>query len=321
MSENQEFLVTKEPLAPLPDTLETTPFGSEELKISGEIMQVIPEHIRTDLGTEEPVRPLLYIQGMNGDDKLPWSLKTLAEIEQRPIIAIKYDSLNGTSEVVPTALIDHEKNDVPEVDNLQADELIKVIEKLKAEGEAGMIGNVGDFDSVDVVAESRGAVRAVIALAKRPDLFRTVYLAHPAGQDNLDYIDRHFAAAHQFLHHAARKIMGKVPDDREPEDRPQTKHTFNFRHLIRNRVEQKSVAKANLSSVLEDVAESHPDKNIIIAGDESHDKAFTPKRLLANKGEHVTFVSTNWGRHSIGYNRNAVQDISNTLQAVEAGKL
>lgn len=285
---------------------EKTSFASD--KLHGEIVSypTTPERIRKDRGTGEPVRPLIYVQGMHGDEKLPWTLKTFAEVEQRQIIALKYDSLIGSSKIVPTAAVNPEENALPEIDNIQANELIAMIESL-------------GIGCVDLVAESRGAIRAVAALAKRPDLFRTVLLAHPAGQDNRGYLEAHFDAARQFFHHAARKALGKIPDDREPEDKIHEKHALSIRRFVDTRKEQKSVARSQLSHVLGEIAEKYPDKNIFIAGDEHNDKAFLPQRLQANKGSHVKFISTNWGRHSIGYNRNAIQDISKYLQEAEIG--
>src|ERR1700693_2444380 len=93
-------------------------FRDEINKTNGEILRMQPPTIRRDEGTGAPARPLLYLQGMNGDKKLPWQLRELAASEQREIIAVTFDKLVGSTNAIPTAAIDPEKNDVPEVDKI-----------------------------------------------------------------------------------------------------------------------------------------------------------------------------------------------------------
>lgn len=284
MSETQ--LLTESPATQLQK--ETIPLRS------GELLRYRPSSIRKDADTGEPAKPLLFVQGINGDARLPKVLEALAEEEQREIIAVTYPHiLEGSTKRVTVPGIDSTANAVPEIDAFQALDLIEALDK------AGVT-------SVDALGESRGAIRLVIALAQHPDRFRNVLLVHPAGQDNRNSFQTHISAAREGL-------QRKEKDEFDGKDKPWVK----FRYLWQKRKEQKSVARAKLHNALSVVAEKYPDKRIMIAGD-SNDKAFLPERLEANKGEKVQFMLTNWGGHGMGTNSNAIKEVSGTLRKMES---
>lgn len=288
----------------------------------GEILRYKAENTRIDPSTGEKVQPLLFVQGINGDGKLPWTLEKLAKEQQRDIIAVRYkDKLKGsasTLETLPPSDNPEEQlrdiaSDKPlyeqlpdsvvtEMDAWQADEIAKALDVL-------------DIQQVDAVAESRGAIRLMTAMLKNPDLFRHIYLAHPAGLDGRNYSQSHFDAVKQFVHHAIRKR--KV----EKHDTAGTSFSKE-RRWMRDprgwRKEQKSVAHAELRTALYSLATAHPDKQFIIAGDEN-DRAFLADRLAANAESHdnIHFVRTDWGGHGIGQNPQAIKEISSGLFATE----
>jgi pimeloyl-ACP methyl ester carboxylesterase len=295
MPESSEHSITTEGTSQLQS--ETLSFGH------GEIMKVTPAIIRIDQSTGEKVRPLLFVQGIKGDKKLPWTLEAFAAEDQREVVAVNYtDKLKGSGNPVEMPGLDATTNTITEMDVNQADELVSALDVL-------------GIDQVDAVGESRGAIRLVAAMKKHPELFRHVYLAHPAGQDDRTFVQAHFDAARQGLNHAGRKALRKV----EPH---QTDGLVMPRggRLLRDprgwRKEHKSVAHANLHNALSEIAESSPEKDIIIAGD-ANDKAFLPSRLQANKGEHVRFVETDWGGHGVGFNRKAVREIVESFHKAE----
>ncbi|MBA3724675.1 MAG: hypothetical protein H0W89_07385 [Candidatus Levybacteria bacterium] len=281
----------------------------------GEILRYKPESIRIDSSTGEKVMPLFYVQGINGDSKLPWTLEALAKEDQREIIAISYtDKLKGSTSKDTLETIASGGSNTPgeteansvitEMDSLQANEIIRVLHDLR-------------IDQVDIVAESRGAIRLIAAMTKNPDLFRNAYLAHPAGLDNRTYVKSHLDAARQVINHAARKALGKV--EKHANDGVASPRGRKWLRDPRGwRKEHKSVAHADVRGALAAYAKAYPDKQITIAGDKN-DKAFLSHRLEQNTGksENVTFILTDWGGHGIGYNPEAVKEISGSLKKLE----
>jgi pimeloyl-ACP methyl ester carboxylesterase len=277
-------------------TFETKNLGNKEF------LRCKPETIRIDPSTGEAVRPLLYVHGINGDDRLPNVMEALARAGQREVIAVRtLGNLPGSARIVTVNGINPYENAVPEVDALQAVDMIKA---LLSEG----------IEEVDAVGESRGANRLVVALAQNPDMIRNVYLAHPAGQDNTTSLEAHLSAANQGVTQAAKKLLGRAErPDIEKSRLMRSKHWF--RGLWQKRKEQKSVARAQLHNVLDNISQKYPDKKIIIAGDVS-DKAIRADRLEANKGSHVQFIRTNWGMHGIK-SQQAVHEITESFKQAE----
>src|SRR6185436_11953473 len=91
---------------------------------------------------------------------------------------------------------------VPEIDANEAQDLIKAL------AAAGVDG------PVDAAAISRGSIRLVIAMRQHPELFRDVFLAHPAGQDDRGSTEAHLDVARGTLAHAYRKMTGQVEHHR-----------------------------------------------------------------------------------------------------------
>lgn len=56
----------------------------------GQILQYNPPETRIDESTGEPVIPLVYFQGINGDHTLPNVMRAFGERDKRPVIAIRY---------------------------------------------------------------------------------------------------------------------------------------------------------------------------------------------------------------------------------------
>ncbi len=282
-----------------------TPFSEERIEFGrGEIVKIIPDHIRLDESTGEPAPPLVVVQGIGEDERLPWTLHAFAQADERVVIGVKYPGkLEGSAKLVEAPAVNTQ---VPEIDADQAGELI---EALRAGGIEG---------PVDAVGVSRGAIRLVVAMRQHPERFRDVFLAHPAGQDDRGYTGAHLDAVRLAVAHQYRKSTGRVENHR-PEDTVIPKGRGALNDPRGWRLEQKSVARARLHKELDDLAAEQPHLHVMMAGDKS-DAAFRPERLRAAKGPAVTFLETDWGGHGIGFNLRAIQEVSDRFKQMERGR-
>jgi pimeloyl-ACP methyl ester carboxylesterase len=266
----------------------------------GEVIRYVPEFVRKDEGTGEDALPLVFVRGMGAAEALPWYLKELAQTEQRAVIGIQYGGrLKGSARTVESEEIE---GSASEIDFKQAADLTEAMEKL-------------GISKADMVAESRGAIRAVLAMRQRPDLFRNVVLDHPAGQDDRNYRQAHVDAAREQVRRIKDHDQNELPVDVVAPEKQ-----LGFLTRFRNaRKEQKSVARARLH---EDLAKLSPDIHVVVTGDHN-DAAFIPERLrqtaqsAQEAGANVEFAETNWGGHGYRYSLEAVKETANRLREME----
>jgi|GEM_PF-3714299 len=149
----------------------------------GQILRYSPPETRTDESTGEPVIPLVYFQGINGDNSLPAVMQALGERDKRPVIAIRYTGkLKGSDKPLSTEPHDYGEGDVvPEIANEQADDMLAALDVMGVE-------------KGDAVATSKGGLPWLVAMKKRPERFRNAYGDDVAGQDGRNYKEAHIDA-------------------------------------------------------------------------------------------------------------------------------
>lgn len=272
-----------------------------------EVVSFTPAKVRLDLGTSEEASPLVYVQGINGDPKALLIAKTLAEKDERKVIVVIYSDLEGTAQPI-TAEHPHYREDatIPEVDAIQADDIIGALDTLDITG------------PVDLAGESRGGIRAVAAVEKHPDRFRNVYLKDPAAQDGRTFGEAHRDALRLVIHQKARKLMGRGALKLVGGDLPGTRQSP--RAL---RIEQKSVAAAQMDTVLAKI----PENVMVTIGSDVQDKAFrtpnvraTMQRTGADQLSHIRLVETDTGGHGIGLNKEAIDVAIQGLHEMELAR-
>ncbi len=280
----------------------------------GEIIRLRPEKARIDPSTGAPVIPLVFVQGMaSGDEKLPQNLAAFAA-DQREIVGLQYQGreivglqyqgkLRGKAD---PAQVDGQDASVSEIDVDQAGDLLSALDEL-------------GIDQVDMVAVSRGGVRAQVAMGLAPKRFRNVYLAHSAGLDGRTYREAHVDAARAAVLWAVDKARGKV--EKSGAGQPIPRGRGLLRDLHGARIEQKSVARAQTEGILAGALAASPDLRVIVAGDRS-DRAFRPERLEETiRGSGATFIETDWGGHGIGGNPKAVAEIIASMHQMEEARV
>ncbi|MDB5179012.1 MAG: alpha/beta hydrolase fold [Patescibacteria group bacterium] len=269
----------------------------------GEVLRYRPERIRIDPSTGEPAIPLVFVQGINGDQKLPWSLATFAEEDQREVIGLRYTGkLPGAAKLTEMEGV---SAPISDMDATQADDIVEVMARL-------------GIDQADAVGESRGAIRLVAAWARHPELFRHVVLAQPAGQDGRRYLGTHVDAARQAVNNAYRRMRGSDETDPASQELEKPRGGRLLRDPLGWRREQVSVARAQMNDDLSHIPMG-PDQSATILAD-VNDKAFRVDNLRNNIRDpgRVALIETNWGRHGFGFNRRAVRETSQLLQQREA---
>jgi pimeloyl-ACP methyl ester carboxylesterase len=198
---------------------------------------------------------------MGGSNRLPEDLQALARAEQRMVIGLQYHSLVGSTKLVDA---DNMNEPAPEIDVEQADDLVRLLE---AQG----------IEQVDAAGLSRGCIRLEIAMKQHPELFRDAYLLHPAGLDERTYRQSHIDAAREKIARITRRSNHNVEAISETSSTPKNRaRRQNWRD---QRLEQKSVARADLASTLGDL---DPNIHVTVAGDKS-DRAFQIDRLPTNE--------------------------------------
>lgn len=271
-------------------TFETYDFGR------GQILHYNPSEVRLDQSTDEPVIPLVYFQGINGDSNLPAVMQALGERDQRPVVGIRYTGkLQGSSKRVAAGHSDHDEHATfSEIDVEQADDMLAALDVL-------------GLNKVDALATSRGGIRWVLAMKKRPELFRNAYGDDVAGQDGRSYSESHIDAIRLAVRQKFQRFSGESILRREMQDPPQGE--WAKRSLRDSRKEQKSVARAQLHSTLAWLGE-HTNINIRI-GSDRQDKAFRTENVRAmmeqsGADRHIRLIETDKGGHGIGTNSLAI---------------
>jgi hypothetical protein len=242
----------------------------------GEILQFQPEVTRTDLSTGEAVIPLLFIQGMGGDNRLPQDLQSLAKVEQRMVIGLQYGRLTGSAELVEA---ENMSEPAPKIDVEQATDIVQMLATKRIE-------------KVDAVAASRGCNRLVITMKQHPECFRDAYLLHPAGLDERTSRQTYIAAAREQIARVTHGANEYMETTTEPSTLPKKRGLLRDRRA--KRLERKSVARADFATTLGEIS---PNIHITVAGD-INDRAFQIDRLRqTSERAGVNFEETDLGGH------------------------
>jgi hypothetical protein len=242
----------------------------------GEAFLFQPEVTRTDPSTGEAVIPLLFVQGMGGDSRLPKDLQSLAQVEQRMVIGLQYGQLTGSAELVEAENLDEP---APKIDVEQAGDLVQMLA-------------ITGIEKVDAAALSRGCNRLMIAMKQHPEFFQRAFLLHPPGLDERTSRQTHIAAAREQIARVTQGANEYMETTNEPSTLPKK------RGLLRNwrskRLEQKSVARADFATTLGEIS---PDIDVTVAGD-INDRVFQVDRLRhTSERARVNFEETDMGGH------------------------
>lgn len=262
----------------------------------GEIVRVTPEITRTDDGTGEPIIPLVFVRGMGANEALPWYVKEVARMDQRPVIAVMY---HGRLEGHGGAVKATELEGVAEIDVRQSQDLLDALDRL-------------GIPQVDLIAESRGGIRGLLAMLKEPQRFRHAVLKD-IPLDERTYLQRHTDALREKVGRARRGQTIKLPAGLSPDDKDRS-----LDKGINARKEQNSVARARLGRLL---AKLSPNIQATVTYDE-FDEAFAADRAekvassLADK-HNLHFARTKRGGHGFMYDPDAVAEAVGYLRSME----
>jgi hypothetical protein len=213
----------------------------------GEVIRLTPQVVRLDESTGEPVVPLLFVQGMGSEDKLPVQMRALIEHEQREMIGLQYQGrFQGDARLVNIEGLD---GAVPEIDALQTDDILKILDELAVE-------------RVDGVFVSRGATRGVAAAALRPNTFGRIAIIHGAGFNGQGYGSTHAGALREGAHILADRLKGHYPAG---EKIPRSERLGGG--LLNLRLEQRSVAYADNIANLQQARQANPAISATIVAD------------------------------------------------------
>jgi pimeloyl-ACP methyl ester carboxylesterase len=274
-----------------------------EAVVGGEVVRYVPEFIRKDEATGEPATPLLFVRGMGAAEADEWYLKEIAELDQRPVVGVTYKGRFRTT--AREAEVEGLDGKVSEIDVKEADDLARAL---------GALG----IARVDVMAESRGAIAAVLFMRNHPGMVKDAVLEHPAGQNRHSFRQRHVDAARERI---ARVIRGRDQGAQNalPEEVSGERRDSWITRMRNSRTEQKSVARAQLDVELGKLS---PDIHVIVTGD-TYDKAFRPKdlretvRRASEVGASVEFEETHWGGHGFRYDLVALGESVTRLRRLE----
>lgn len=262
----------------------------------GEIIRIEPEITRLDPQTGEPAIPLVFVRGMGANEALPWYMKQLAELDQRSVLSVMY---HGRIEGDTGPTQDEALDGVAKIDVKQAEDLVDALD-------------LAGVQQVDMIAESRGGIRAVVAMLKHPERFRRVVLKD-IPVDERSFAQRHRDALRERVARIGRLEKPRVPESSKAEDRDQA-----VDRIVNARKEQKSVARARLGRLL---AHLSPRVQATVSYDGS-DEAFKPERVeqvaqeLAHK-ENLRFVRTEKGGHGFSYDPKAIAESVQLLRDLE----
>jgi pimeloyl-ACP methyl ester carboxylesterase len=272
----------------------------------GQVVRYNPTETRTDEGTGEPIIPILYFQGMNGDESLLPVLRALGERDKRPVIAVRHSTLPGSDKPIPETHDDHFPGAViPEIDLHRAQDALAALDEY-------------DVGKVDAIATSWGGSAMLVAMKKQPEVFRNVYGDDIAGQDGRGYVATHVDALRLGMNLKVRKLLGTsaVEIVKRPPKNERTPISTADKRTV-----QKAVARAQLHELLAHLGRE-TDIGITIGSDEQ-DKAFRTERVRAMMESTgaiqsgVKLVETRKGGHGIGANSQAIDNALEQLHAME----
>ncbi len=285
---------------------------------NGEVLRFTPEVVRRDEVTGEPVAPVVYVQGMNGNGKLANIMGYLAGHDQRQVIAVRYNEKVSTSPepIRPSMAGYREDAVIPELDVQRTNDLLFALSTL------------GDVKKVSIVAESAGAVRALLLAdslskgQKTDELssdssgvnVENLLLVDPAGQDGRSYRQTHFDALKLAR---AEKRNAKIAGF-ALESIAATAEISAVAKQRRDRPEQRAVAYAQLQSVLAEVSARVP---VRVLSDVS-DVAFRTDRIAeqmesSGAAQHAQLIQTDKGGHGVGLNKLALDTVITNLHELE----
>src|SRR6266540_1719891 len=164
----------------------------------GQVLRYTPPETRLDDVTGEPVIPLLYFQGVNGDDSLPHVMEALGERDKRPVVGIRYTGkLQLTAKPIPPTHEDYdEKSVIPEIEIEHTDDALAALDFLGVE-------------KSDALASSKGGLPMLLAARKRPDAIRNAYADDIAGINNRSPRQTYIDALRLAGHRKVQKILGR----------------------------------------------------------------------------------------------------------------
>jgi hypothetical protein len=273
----------------------------------GQILQYDPSETRLDESTGEPIVPLVYFQGINGDNSLPAVMQALGERDKRPVIGIRYTGkLKGSDKPISAKHEDYdEKAIIPEIADEQADDMLAALD-------------VMGIEKGDALATSKGGLPWMVAMKKRPELFRNAYGDDVAGQDGRNYREAHVDAVRLAASQKFQKFVGEsIVDAATAKPSRNERLKRGLRDL---RMEQKSVARAQLHNTLAWLGKN-TDITIRL-GSDRQDKAFRTENVRAmmkqtGADQHVRLVETDKGGHGIGTNSLAIDNALEQLREME----
>jgi pimeloyl-ACP methyl ester carboxylesterase len=275
---------------PITVSKEVRDYGHGEITL----IHSVPETTKTASGTENPVPPLLFVQGWGQDGTLEDYTKLFAETG-RETVGILYSGKRDNKDYT----IHPEELTIP----LSTFQLGKAQDILSGMKEVGI-------EQADVVATSEGAIRAMYAIALEPERFRNVLLVHPVGID--DRSGKETAA--RIARQGGRTLL-KMIRARAAGERSIPSGYYGLRQSDKRRLatEAKNVVQARLHDLLPALTTLYPHLRFVLAGDKS-DGIYPPHRLREVNGSHVTEIyETDWGDHGIGLHPDRIQEIDHIL--------
>lgn len=176
-------------------------------------------------------------------------------------------------------------------------------------------------EKVDAIATSRGGLRWVLAMKRRPELFRNAYGDDVAGQDGRNYREAHIDAVRHVTREKFQRFVGKsILSKKAKKSLEDEWPKRNSRDL---RTEQKSVAGAQLHNALAWLGKNTRIK--IRLGSDRQDRAFRTENVRAmmrktGANHYVQLVETDKGGHGIGTNSLAIDHALQQLREMEAAE-
>jgi pimeloyl-ACP methyl ester carboxylesterase len=234
-------------------------------------------------------------------------MQALGERDKRPVIGMRYTAeLQGSAKPIAVDHPDFDEHAItPAIDVEQADDMLAALDVLGVK-------------KVDALATSRGGIRWVLAMKKRPELFRNAYGDDVAGQDGRSYRETHIDAIRLAIRQKFQRFAGESIMHAATENPLRTESTK--RSLRDSRKEQKSVAWAQLHNTLAWLGE-HTDIKIRL-GSDRQDRAFRTENVRATMAQtgadqHIQLVETDKGGHGVGTNSLAIDHDLQQLHEME----
>jgi len=266
-------------------------------------MRSAPDAIKTDMSTDAPVIPLLFVQGHGQDPTLERYLQLFAQTG-RDTVGVSFTGRRTST--------DSRLENVDGMDSQAAPYQVEKAEDMIAAMNAAGIGQT------DIIATSEGALRAMIAIAKYPDRFRNILLVHPAGMDDKGYIRTHLRVAY----HYGRKALRSLITPRKPREDGIAGGAEGFKDkgLRETRVEQKTVARTKFDMLIPELTAANPHLLFSMVGD-SKDGVYPAERLKHINGPYLfEFMTSEWDGHGIGIRQDRVNQLDTMLTRMERSR-